>query len=87
MTGRSYRNIMMELWRALSANANCVASSNLGDVQRALLDYYIRLTTKRMENLEGTGCQLLLLQGWPARNRPFPYCGPIFGKATAPATK
>ena len=72
---------------ALSANANCVASSDLGDVQRVLLDYYIRLTTKRMEYLEGTGCQLLLVQGWPARNRPFPYCGPIFGKATAPATK
>ena len=29
--GRSYRNIMMELRRALPANANCVAGSNLGD--------------------------------------------------------
>ena len=85
--GRSYRNIMMELLRALPANANCVAGSNLGDAQRVLLDYDVRLTTKRMENREGAGCQLLLVQGWPARNRPFPYCGPRFGKATAPATK
>ena len=33
MTGRSYLNIMMGLRRALSANANCVAGSNLGDAR------------------------------------------------------
>ena len=47
---------MMELRRALSANANCVAGSNLGDAQRAMLDYHIRLTAKRMENWESADC-------------------------------
>ena len=70
LTGRSYRNIMIELRRALSANANCVAGSNLGDAQRAMLDYYIRLTTKRMENREGADCQLLIVQGVASKESP-----------------
>ena len=70
MTARSYRNIMLELRQALSANASYVASSNLGDAQRAMLDYYIRLTTKRMENREGADCQLLIVQGVVGKESP-----------------
>ena len=65
--GRSYRSLMTELQLVLPADTNCVASSNLGDAQRALLDYYIGLTTKRMENRGGAECRALLVQGVAGR--------------------
>lgn len=61
--GRSYRAVMGELQRALPAQYNCVASSGLGDAQRALLDYYIGLITERQENDDGGECRVLLVQG------------------------
>lgn len=61
--GRSYRGTLAELQRALPKDTNCVASSNLGDAQRALLDYYIGLITKRLENQDGGECRVLLVQG------------------------
>jgi 4-amino-4-deoxy-L-arabinose transferase-like glycosyltransferase len=60
---RSYRSTMVQLEQALPKNYHCVASSNLGEAQRALLDYYIGLTTKRLENNQGAECELLLVQG------------------------
>jgi 4-amino-4-deoxy-L-arabinose transferase-like glycosyltransferase len=61
--GRSYRATVAELNKALPAKYNCVASSNLGEAQRALLDYYIGLITKRLENNQGAECHVLLVQG------------------------
>lgn len=68
--GRSYRTLMAELQRALPANTHCVASSNLGDAQRALLDYYIGLHTKRMEIQQGGECNVLLAQGVADKETP-----------------
>jgi len=61
--GRSYRSTMTELRKALPVKYNCVASNNLGEAQRALLDYYANVITKRAENGEGTKCHVLLVQG------------------------
>jgi len=85
--GRSYRNLMAELQQALPADTNCVTSSNLGDAQRALLDYYIGLTTKRQENREGTECRVLLAQGVAGKEPPISVLWTKFWEGNRPGDR
>ena len=62
-TGKSYRAMVLDLRSALPAQPGCVASRNLGEPQRAVLDYYIGLTTRRLETGRGSECRYLLHQG------------------------
>ncbi|MBA2690711.1 MAG: glycosyltransferase family 39 protein [Burkholderiales bacterium] len=85
--GRSYRGVMAELQNALPAQYNCVASSNLGDAQRALLDYYIGLITKRVENKEGAQCHVLLVQGVAGKEQQLSVLWKKFWEGSRPGDK
>ena len=60
---KSYRQMMTSMYTALPDDFDCLASSSLGEPQRAMLDYYFGLVTWRLENGEGGDCRLLLVQG------------------------
>ena len=71
--GKSYRDMIASMQESLPVS-NCVASRNLGEPQRALLHYYARLTTVRVDKLHDVPCDVLLVQGGrttgaPARSR------------------
>ena len=59
---RSYRKVSARLIQALPQGFGCVASKNLGDPQRALLDYFVGLRTIRLEYPAAARCQVLLVQ-------------------------
>ena len=65
--GKSYRTMLASLAPNLPATG-CVASLHLGEPQRALLDYFSGVVTRRVEvdaaALEA--CDTLLVQGWRA---------------------
>jgi 4-amino-4-deoxy-L-arabinose transferase-like glycosyltransferase len=58
---RSYRSVATELTRYLPVEG-CVASRNLGDPQRALLNYFNGLTTLREGTPGADKCNALLVQ-------------------------
>ena len=60
--GKSYRAMMQSLVHELPSNG-CVASLRLGEPQRALLVYYARTTTARLEAKPDVACPALLVQG------------------------
>ena len=59
---RSYRAISAQVVKELPRNFGCVASRNLGDPQRALLDYFIALRTIRLDDPASSHCKALLVQ-------------------------
>jgi 4-amino-4-deoxy-L-arabinose transferase-like glycosyltransferase len=62
-TGSSYRAAFLSLKNTLPENYSCVASIGLGESERAMLDYYAGLRTRRIEIGGGFGdCDLLLEQ-------------------------
>ncbi|MEQ1838503.1 MAG: glycosyltransferase family 39 protein [Candidatus Nitrotoga sp.] len=61
-TGKSYRSLFISLKQSLPAQHRCVASQNIGDTQRVLLQYFSRINTL---NQAKNQCDLLLLQGEP----------------------
>jgi 4-amino-4-deoxy-L-arabinose transferase-like glycosyltransferase len=67
--GKSYRGMIVSLLGTLP-DANCIASRHLGEPQRALLDYFGRLRTVRVEVDPNFKCELLLVQGSRARGAP-----------------
>ena len=50
----------------------CIASLNLGEPQRAMLDYYADVETIRMERRPEAECRALLVQGWKNSGAPAP---------------
>jgi hypothetical protein len=52
---------------ALPPNFNCVVRHGLGDPQRALLDYFVNLTTVRDDNPSSARCRALLVQTSPQK--------------------
>lgn len=60
---KSYRGMMQDLGRVLAHERGCVASKNLAEAQRALLDFFIALKTERLEVKPESNCRLLLVQG------------------------
>lgn len=63
--GKSYRSMILSMQQALPAKYSCVASRSLGEPQRALLEYYLGVLTRRVEvSPAAADCDLLLVQGW-----------------------
>ena len=62
---RSYRGVASRLVQNLPPDFRCVARENLGDAQRALLDYFVNLTTIPVEFPAALGCRALLVQATP----------------------
>ncbi len=64
---RSYRDLSARLVAHLPAGYGCVARSNVGDAQRALLDYFVGLRTVPLEQPAAARCNALLVQAVPLR--------------------
>lgn len=64
---RSYRGVAARLMGAMPADVKCVARRNVGDAQRALLDYFVGLRTVREEFPLAARCNVLLVQATPDR--------------------
>jgi 4-amino-4-deoxy-L-arabinose transferase-like glycosyltransferase len=62
-SGRSYRSMIESLHQAVPAQYTCMASRGVGLPQRALLDYFANIRTKRADTGDASGCDLLLTQG------------------------
>ena len=67
---RSYRGVAAQLAAALPAGAGCVARENVGDAQRALLDYFAGLRTVPHDDARAARCNVLLVQAAPKRLQP-----------------
>ena len=76
--GKSYRSMITSMQQALPSRHSCISSSNLGEPQRAMLEYYAGILTRRTETHQGITCDLLLVQGF-ARNPEAPP-GPEWNK-------
>jgi 4-amino-4-deoxy-L-arabinose transferase-like glycosyltransferase len=63
--GKSYRPVAEALARALPKGTRCIEGRNLGEPQRAALDYHAGVVTRRGEVHRGGGCSALLVQGSP----------------------
>lgn len=61
--GKSYLSMITSMQQALPARHACIASSQLGEPQRALLEYYAGILTRRTETHRKNECKLLLVQG------------------------
>ncbi len=59
---RSYRPVAESLAQQLPAGTSCVASRNLGEPQRALIEYFAGIVTVRDDLAAANTCPLLLLQ-------------------------
>ena len=62
---RSYRGVAARLVANLPPGTGCVARQNLGDAQRALLDYFVKLRTVPVDSPQAEGCRALLVQAPP----------------------
>lgn len=60
---KSYRGMAVDLGHILRQESGCVASKNLAEAQRALLDFFIGVETERLETKPQSTCALLLVQG------------------------
>jgi len=67
---RSYRALSARLVAQIPAGTTCIVRRNLGDPQRALLDYYARIRTVREEDPAAARCDTMLVQATPARTTP-----------------
>ena len=70
---RSYRAVSSRIVQALPRDFVCVARRNVGDAQRALLDYFVNLQTIRDDYPASSRCRALLVQATPLR---IPAVGP-----------
>jgi 4-amino-4-deoxy-L-arabinose transferase-like glycosyltransferase len=75
---RSYRAVSARIVEALPPDFNCVARHGLGDPQRALLDYFVNLTTVRDDSPASARCRALLVQTSPQK---IPKVGPEWTEA------
>jgi len=70
-TGKSYRSMIASMQKALPAKYRCIASRDLGEPQRATLEYFAGIITYRQEVPERRrDCSLLLIQGNARAERP-----------------
>ena len=60
---RSYRGMFASMISAMPSSDECIASTGLGDPQRALLDYFTGLRTYRKTHPNAQTCDLFLEQG------------------------
>jgi 4-amino-4-deoxy-L-arabinose transferase-like glycosyltransferase len=59
---RSYRAVSASIVEALPRATRCVISINVGDAQRALLDYFVNLRMLRPGSPDASRCRALLVQ-------------------------
>jgi 4-amino-4-deoxy-L-arabinose transferase-like glycosyltransferase len=64
---KSYREMFQTMAFALPSEVNCVARRNLGESERALLDYVLGIKTQREEVSPGIQCNVLLVQSTAER--------------------
>lgn len=64
---RSYRGVAARLVEQLPKSFNCIARKNVGDAQRALLDYFAGIRTVREEYPAAARCNVLLVQAAPLK--------------------
>ncbi len=64
---RSYRGVAARLLAHVPRDAGCIARRNVGDAQRALLDYFAGLRTVPLGAPAAAGCGALLVQAVPLR--------------------
>ena len=64
---RSYRAVASRIVTQLPRDFRCIARKNVGDAQRALLDYFAGITTIREEFPAASRCRALLVQAAPLR--------------------
>jgi len=65
-TGKSYRSMVRSLEAALPRHYRCVASTGVAAPQRAMLDYFAGIETRRVERDSGAAaCEFMLVQGRP----------------------
>jgi 4-amino-4-deoxy-L-arabinose transferase-like glycosyltransferase len=67
---RSYRKVASQLVEAMPREFHCVASRNLGESQRALLDYFVGLQTVRFDTPAAARCKALVVQSTGAEPVP-----------------
>ena len=70
---RSYRAVAGRIVEQLPAGFRCIARHNVGDAQRALLDYFANINTIREESPAAGHCHALLVQAAPLK---IPVIGP-----------
>jgi hypothetical protein len=64
---RSYRKVASRIVDELPKDFTCIARRNIGDPQRALLDYFSGIRTVREEFPASWRCQALLVQASPLK--------------------
>ncbi len=64
-TTKSYRSVIADMQRAMPQQYLCIAGRELGETQRAMLDYFAGIRTRRADTAQAAGCDLLLAQGMP----------------------
>jgi len=62
-TAKSYRGMFASMQRALPADHGCLASRNLGEHERAMLEYVTGIVSLRHEVRPDARCDFILLQG------------------------
>jgi 4-amino-4-deoxy-L-arabinose transferase-like glycosyltransferase len=67
---RSYRGVVARLVKEMPPNAGCIARKNVGDAQRALLDYFGGVRTVREDSPAASACRVLLVQATTSRSTP-----------------
>ena len=60
--GNSYRALVSELAAHVPPGVNCLANHNLGEPQRAMLEYFAGIVTYRDDTTIGKDCELVLVQ-------------------------
>ncbi|WP_317201532.1 glycosyltransferase family 39 protein [Janthinobacterium sp.] len=69
---KSYRGVFAGLGAVMPARHGCIASLEVGESERAMLEYFLDVRTVALASPLGRGCQLLLAEGGAA-----PHFAPI----------
>lgn len=69
---RSYRPVALQIKSRLPVGSYCIAGRNLGNAQRAALDYHAGIVTRRFDPARPRACPLLLVQGEPRSEQDAP---------------
>jgi 4-amino-4-deoxy-L-arabinose transferase-like glycosyltransferase len=70
--GKTYRPLAAAIARQLPATHGCIAGNQIGEAQRASLDYFAGITTVSKNSAAGRRCQWLLTQGSARRDEASP---------------
>ena len=60
--GNSYRGLVAQIKSRLPRGAHCIAGRDLGEPQRAMLEYFGGIVTQPEHSVQGSDCEVLLVQ-------------------------